>query len=127
MRAVGAALQSCRGRFGWGDARQNAALAYFRGGLIREQAASRLVDYGVTVDQFEAALEALSDADRQRLIDEAVTSGSAMTAAARALESQGAAFGAPQGEELQRIGQAIGQGLIGELATNQAEQAYRGH
>jgi hypothetical protein len=124
MTAIGNAVTRCRGRYGWGDARQAAATAYFRGSTMRSNAAYRLRDYGVHWWQFDTALATVAEEDRQKLMSSGSMSGATMTAAARALESEGAAFGTPTPEQLGVIGPAIAQGLAGTIIVDQAKAEY---
>ena len=76
-------------------------------------------------EQFDLAYRAVPEAEITRLVETGAMSGSAMTAAARAMEGAGATFGTPDGEALQTIGAAIGQGIYGTLLMEQAVQDYR--
>ncbi len=124
-QSISSAIMECRRSYGWGDPRQEAALTYFRGSTIRGNAAYRLRDYNVESEQFDLAYRAVPEAEITRLVETGAMSGSAMTAAARAMEGAGATFGTPDGEALQTIGAAIGQGIYGTLLMEQAVQDYR--
>ncbi|QIG80369.1 hypothetical protein [Stakelama tenebrarum] len=122
--AVSRAIANCRGRFGWGDARQAVAVNYFRGSTLRGNAAYKLRDYGVEWHYFIAAVEAMPQEDRDLLMNQGSISAAALTAAIEAIDAQGATLGAAEPDASQEIASALAQGLAGTIIVNQAIDAY---
>ena len=121
---IGGAVNGCKRTNGWSDARADAALNFFRGAVLRGDAAYQLRAYGVETDHFAAGAAAMPAEARVTMLEQGVVTGSAMTAAAAAIEAAGADFSGLSADQQRALITPLGQGIAGSLMVDGAIESY---
>lgn len=123
VNRIGEQVMRCRKRYGWGKAREDAALRYFVGRVLVKDATDHLHDYGFSFAILKEVVDALYESDRATF-----ATGSAqpqiVTKVIGMLKEKGVNVdGVAEGDRTM-FGQMVGQAVVGLAMQQKAEADY---
>jgi hypothetical protein len=120
---IGSATHSCRSKYGWGKKKEEAALRWFAGHVLSENATYELKKYGLDREKLKAVVARLDAPTRAAYVSGRV-SDTQSQATLDALKAEGIDFGAIPAEERGMFAQKLSQGILGSVLQLEAEAAF---
>ncbi len=120
---VGAKVGDCTKQYGWGEKRRNLAVQYMSGRILRTDAQYHLKDHGVTYEQFDAALAALTP-EQKAVIREGRLTTELYEAVSATMVAGGAKFEGLEGDKLQEVARLLLQAMQASIVAEDAKAAY---
>ncbi|MEZ0243127.1 MAG: hypothetical protein ACAH11_07100 [Sphingomonas sp.] len=120
---IGAATHSCRGKYGWGKKKEDAALRWFAGHVLSENTTYELKKFGLDRDKLKAVVARLDAPTRAAYVSGRVSDGQSQ-ATLEALKAEGIDFAALPAEERGHFAQKLSQGILGMVLQIEAEAAF---
>jgi hypothetical protein len=120
---VGIQVSECRKKYGWGDKREQLGIQYMSGRILRSDAQYHLKDHGVDYAHFDAAVAALTPAQRAAFL-QGRFDGEMYEAVAATMIAGGARLAGLEGAALQTAAQYVSQGIQATLLAEEARAGY---
>lgn len=124
LRRIRTQITDCRSRYGWGDARQQVAIQYMTGRVLKAEAMSVLHGFGVTREMIDAVVETLTPEQGQAFVNGSVDA-TLSRAALATLTAHGFSVASLTEEQRLGFGAKFGQAIAGEVIARDAEERYR--
>lgn len=120
---IGAATARCRGQYGWGKKKEDAALRWFAGRVLSGDTTYSLKKYGLDFFKLKALVAQLDGPTRAAYVSGTVSNDQSQATFA-ALKSVGIDFDAVPAEERAMFAQKLSQGILGLVLQIEAEAAF---